>query len=354
MFQAFGLTTHIQSNRRRSVLLLAGLFLLVYLLTFALALLERGLGLGLSGGAGDTLPETLVLAWGDLLRLLPWVSLAAAAWVALAYRAHGLLIDLVTGARGIERRDDPRLYHLLESLCIARGLTVPRLKIIETDAPNAFASGLNQRQYTITVTRGLLDRLDDREVEAVLAHELTHIRNEDVRLMVVAGVIAGIVTMTGELVFRGLDGGRWRLGSGGSSGGSSSSKRKGGGAAGAVIVALLVIAVAWALSLILRFALMRSREFLADAGAVELTKNPDALISALRKIEGKGEIDGVPSSVMEMCLDNPRSGFADLLSSHPTIPERIDALARFAGGQAPAVPAPVPADPLGAPVATAT
>jgi heat shock protein HtpX len=353
MFQAFGLYTHIQSNRRRSVLLLVGLFLLVYLLTFGMALLERGLGLGLSDGAADTVQETLRLAFGDLLRLLPWVSLAAGAWVALAYRAHGLLIDLVTGARGVTRADDPRLYHLLESLCIARGLTVPKLKIIETDTPNAFASGLNQRQYAITLTRGLLDRLDDREVEAVLAHELTHIRNEDVRLMVVAGVIAGIVSFVGELVFRGLDGGRWRLASGSSSSGSSSSsKRKGGGAAGAVMVALVIIAVAWALSLVLRFALMRSREFLADAGAVELTKNPDALISALRKIEGKGEIDGVPSSVMEMCLDNPRSGFADLLSSHPTIPERIDALVRYAGGQAPAAPA--LADALAPPAVPAT
>ncbi len=356
MFQAFGLYTHIQSNRRRSVVLLAGLFLLIYLLTFGLALLERGLGLGLSSGAAGTVAETIALAWGDLLRVLPWVSLAAAAWVALAYRAHGFLIDLVTGARSIERADNPRLYHLLESLCIARGLSVPRLKLIETDAPNAFASGLDERQYTITVTRGLLDRLDDREVEAVLAHELTHIRNEDVRLMVVAGVIAGIVSMTGELVFRGLDGGRWRLFSGSPSGRSSgsSSKRKGGGAAGAVILALVVIAVAWALSLVLRFALMRSREFLADAGAVELTKNPDAVISALRKIEGKGEIDGVPSSVMEMCLDNPRSGFADLLSSHPTIQERIDALVRYAGGRAPLSTAPALPDPLGPPVAPAT
>jgi heat shock protein HtpX len=101
------------------------------------------------------------------------------------------------------------------------------------------------------------------------------------------------------------------------------------------VIGLLVIAVAWALSLVLRFALMRSREFLADAGAVELTKNPDALISALRKIEGRGELEGVPSSVMEMCLDNPRSGFADLLSSHPTIDERVDALVRYAGGHMP-------------------
>ena len=333
MFQAFGLYTHIQSNRRRSVVLVVGLFLLVYVLAFGLALTERGLGLGLSSGAAETVADTLILAWRDLLRLSPWVTVATLIWVAIAYRAHGVLIDLVTGARGVERADEPRLYHLLESLCISRGLTVPRLKVIEVATPNAFASGLNERQYTITVTRGLLDKLDDREVEAVLAHELTHIRNEDVRLMVVAGVVAGIVSMVGEIIFRGA---RIRHSGGSSSSGSSNSRKKGrGGAAGAVVIGLLVIAVAWALSLVLRFALMRSREFLADAGAVELTKNPDALISALRKIEGRGELEGVPSSVMEMCLDNPRSGFADLLSSHPTIDERVDALVRYAGGHMP-------------------
>ncbi|HEY8579603.1 MAG TPA: M48 family metalloprotease, partial [Beijerinckiaceae bacterium] len=97
--------------------------------------------------------------------------------------------------------------------------------------------------------------------------------------------------------------------------------------------ALLIVAAAWALSLMIRLALSRSREYLADAGSVELTKNPDAMIAALRKIEGKGEIAGAPSGVMEMCLDNPRSGFADLFSSHPSIEDRVSALTRYAGGR---------------------
>jgi heat shock protein HtpX len=123
---------------------------------------------------------------------------------------------------------------------------------------------------------------------------------------------------------------RW---SGGSSG---STKRRGGGAAlAAVAVALTAIALAWFLSIVIRFALMRSREFLADAGAVELTKNPDALISALLKIDGRGELDGVPSGIMEMCVDNPRSGFADLFATHPSIEKRVEALVRYAGGRRP-------------------
>ena len=100
----------------------------------------------------------------------------------------------------------------------------------------------------------------------------------------------------------------------------------------AILVAVALIVLAWFLSLVVRFALSRSREFLADAGAVELTKNPDAMISALRKIENRGELDGATSAVMEMCIDNPREGFADLFATHPSIDARIRALVKFAGG----------------------
>jgi heat shock protein HtpX len=206
---------------------------------------------------------------------------------------------------------------------------------METDALNAFASGLNQRQYAISVTRGLLDRLDDAEVEAVLGHELTHIRNGDVRMMVIAVVIAGVVSFFAEMFFRMMfhSGLRWRGRSGDSGGGGD---RKGsGGVFLAIIIAVVLIAVAWALSIVIRFALSRSREYLADAGAVELTKNPDAMIVALRKIEGRGELEGSTSAVMEMCLDNPRSGFVDLFATHPSIEKRIAALISFAGGHDP-------------------
>src|SRR5205085_6773043 len=99
-----------------------------------------------------------------------------------------------------------------------------------------------------------------------------------------------------------------------------------GGAMAAVLIALALIAVAWFLSIFIRFALSRQREFLADAGSVELTKNPDAMVSALRKIENRGELEGATSAVMEMCVDNPRSGFADLFSTHPSIDRRVAAL----------------------------
>jgi heat shock protein HtpX len=232
----------------------------------------------------------------------------------------------------VTRQDEPRLYNLLENLCISRGITMPKLKVMESDALNAFATGLSEKQYSITVTTGLLARLDDPEIEAVLGHELTHLRNGDVRLLIVAVIIAGVISFFAEIVFRALfqGGFNWR----GSRRGGDGDRGK-GGAMAAILIALVLIAVAWLLSIVIRFALSRQREFLADAGSVELTKNPDAMISALRKIEGRGELEGATSAVMEMCVDNPRSGFADLFSTHPPIDSRVEALVKFAGGHDP-------------------
>lgn len=351
MLPAFGLYTHIQANRRKSLALVVGLFLLVYVLAFAFALLFRAFEIG-PPAPGGALQDYLRAALGDLLWLSPVVTAAAASWVFVASKFHQAIIDALTGSGAVAREDDPRLWNLLENLCIARGLAVPRLKVMESERLNAFATGLNEKQYAITVTRGLLAQLNDAELEAVLAHELTHIRNEDVRMMVRAVIIAGAISFFGELVFRWLDlMPRW----GGSSRRSESrseSKGKGGGAFLAILIALALIAIAWALSLVIRFALSRSREYLADAGSVELTKNPDAMISALTKIAGKGELEGVPSGLMEMCVDNPRSGFADLFATHPSIEDRIDALVRYAGGRRPEAEPPEPPQRAGIAVST--
>jgi len=323
---AYGLYTHIQKNRRRSVALLIGLFFLVYLLTFAGALLGRAFT-----QEGALLDYLIARAWGDMIVAAPIATVGTAIWILFAYKFHQSLIDALTGGHEVSRAEQPRLYNLLENLCISRGIPMPKLKVMESPALNAFATGMNEKQYSITVTTGLLDRLDDAETEAVLAHELTHIRNGDVRMMVIAVIIAGVISFVAELFFRIMfrSGARW----GGSSGGSSSNKK--GGAGAAILIAIVIIAVAWALSIVIRFALSRAREFLADAGAVELTKNPDAMIMALRKIEGRGELPGVTSSVMEMCVDNPREGFADLFATHPSIESRVEALVNNAGGRDP-------------------
>src|SRR3979411_2519940 len=291
---AYGLYTHIQSNKRRSVALLIGLFFLVYLLVYAGALVAEAMSYQAS------LQYLLRKAWFDLIAAAPYATVGTIIWIVIAYYFHQSMIDAITGGREVTRKEEPRLYNLLENLCISRGITMPGLKVMESDALNAFATGMNEKQYAITVTTALLARLDDPEVEAVLGHELTHIRNGDVRMLVVAVIIAGVVSFFAELVFRILLQGRWGFGRG-----SSSREGKGGGGI-AIVIAIALIALAWLLSIVIRFALSRSREFLADAGSVELTKNPDALISALRKIEGRGELAGATSAVREMWVDNPR------------------------------------------------
>ena len=344
---AYGLYTHIASNRFRSMLLLAGLFMLVYVLVFAGALVAEVLIDG-----NRTVAFYLSHAFQDLKVAAPVATVVAAAWTVIAYFFHQSMIDAVTGGHAVTRQEEPRLYNLLENLCISRGITMPKLKIMESPALNAFAAGLNPRQYSITVTTGLLEALDDREIEAVLGHELTHIRNGDVQLMVVAVIIAGVVGFFGELFFRLFTNFSWSSGSGGSwssgsssrsSSSSSDSKSSGGGAIIVIIIAIVLIVVAWLLSQVVKLALSRSREYLADAGSVELTKDPDAMISALRKIEGRGELPGATSAVMELCVDNPREGFADLFATHPSVQSRVDALVKFAGGRDPG-PLPAPAD----------
>jgi heat shock protein HtpX len=198
---------------------------------------------------------------------------------------------------------------------------------------NAFASGLHEGQYSVTVTTGLLDALDDKELEAVLAHEMTHVINRDVRLMVIASIFAGIITLLAQVIYRSI----WWVGAGG---GDRRDRRGGGGQFLFILIALAIAAVGYILAIVVKMAISRKREFLADAGAVELTKDPDAMISALQKISGHSEIHA-PESIRAMFLDDHDEGVMGLFATHPPIGARIDALVRYAGGrvQEPAAPA---------------
>src|SRR5579871_4298719 len=346
---AYGLYTHIAANKTRSMLLLGGLFVLVYVMVYAGALIAEVLSYG--GAPAD---YYLAAAARDLIKAFPFATGGTLLWIAIAYFFHQRIVDAVTGGEDVTRQQQPRLYNLLENLCISRGIAMPKLKIVESEALNAYATGLNQRQYAVTVTTGLLNALNDQEIEAVLGHELTHIRNGDVQMMVIAVIIAGVVGFFAELFFRSFTNFGYYGGYGGFGRGSWSSSRSsssdndrrssGGGAIFVIIIAVALIALAWALSQMVRLALSRSREFLADAGSVELTKNPDAMISALRKIENRGELPGATSAIMELCLDNPREGFSDLFATHPSVDARVQALVKFAGGRDPG-PIALPSDP---------
>lgn len=364
MSGAYGLYSHIQSNKTRSTILLAALFVPIYLIAL---LVSAPLSVFFIPALGVPLGEPALWVMAFLSVVL--AGAITGAWVWIGYRSHQSMIDRATGACDVDRKDEPELYNLLENLCLSRGIVMPRLQVIETDALNAYATGMNDAQYRVAVTRGLMETLGKDEMEAVLAHELTHIRNGDVRMMVVAVVIVGALALATEMLAAWLAYEQSRVGSGAprrareprrqpdpfktsrsrdpfklnsrdpfgrgtrkrdNSVSSSSSERNN------VAAAMLMLAIVWlvkTVSLLFRLALSRSREFLADAGAVELTKNPDALIRALRKIEGNSEMPGVPSGIMDMCIDKPGGWSGDLFSTHPSIERRIKMLVEVAGGR---------------------
>lgn len=370
MSGAYGLYSHIESNKTRSTILLAALFVPIYL--FAL-LVSAPLSVFVTPALG--VPPGEPALWMIAILSVVLAGAITGTWVWIGYRSHQSMIDRATGAYDVDRKEEPELYNLLENLCLSRGIVMPRLQIVETDALNAYATGMNDAQYRIAVTRGLMETLEKDEMEAVLAHELTHIRNGDVRMMVVAVVIVGALTFATEMLAAWVAYERSRMGSGGGNGtprrtraprrppdpfktrrprdpfktnsrnpfGRPSRRRDSSGSSSSgdgdnIFLALLMLGIVWmakTVSLLFRLALSRSREFLADAGSVELTKNPDALIRALRKIEGNSEIPGVPSGIMDMCIDKPGGWFGDLFSTHPSIERRIKMLVEVAGGRDP-------------------
>lgn len=322
MLAAAGLRTHIWNNNLKSLALMAGFPLLLLGLTYAGALLAAAY----SGGAGAGLAAEQATALRWTMSAAPFVILAALIWFGIAWLSHQAIIDAATGARPVSREAEPELYNLLENLCISRGMPMPSLRIIETEAMNAYASGLSEKRAAVTVTRGLMNRLDRDELEAVLAHELTHVINRDVRLLVIAVIFVGIISFTAEILARGLFRGSL-VRAGGARRGRS------GNAGVLILIAVAVVAIAYALALVIRFAMSRSREYMADAGAVELTKNPDAMIGALEKISGRTAIEEAPREVRQMFLHDDATAFAGLFATHPPIDKRIEALVAFAGGR---------------------
>ena len=320
MIEAYGLRTHVWNNNLRSIFLLIFFPILLLFLAFAFTLLWTEFTSNL------TTAEGLAYALSTMPRVAPVAIGAAGGWFAIAFLGHQAMIDMATKSKSMTISEEPRAYRLLENLSISRGQITPKLKIIETPAMNAFASGIRNKNYTVTLTRGLMNNLDDEELEAVIAHELSHIQHKDVRLLIIAVIFVGIFAFIGENMVRGIF--RTNLPR------SNHHRRSGGGNAGALIFfAIAIIGISYLLAMLTRFALSRKREYMADAGAVSLTKNPDAMIRALQKISGKAELSGMPAEIKEMAFENPRIGLAGMFATHPPIEKRIEALIKYAGGR---------------------
>ena len=258
----------------------------------------------------------------QFLSIIPMVLIGVAIWFVISYFFHTQMIQMATHSEPLERRDNKRVYNLTENLCMSVGMPMPKLYIIESDALNAFASGINEKTFAVTLTRGIINTLNDEELEGVIAHELTHIRNRDVRLLIVTIVFVGIFATIADFALRML--------LNGSMSSSRSRKNDKGGGALVLLIILLVAGAIYFLSILFKLALSRSREYMADAGAVELTRNSLALASALKKISGHSTIREVQNDeVKELFIDYKAQGFFSLFATHPPIEKRIQVLEQY-------------------------
>ena len=310
----FGLYSQIRKNNANSVLLLI-LFPLVFLGLTWLFFFFTSIGL-------EHEQLGLIDVNRSFLSTIPWITIGVIIWFIIAWFSHTAIINSATDSRPLERNENKRVYNLVENLCISTGMQMPKVNIIEDDSLNAFASGINSKTYSVSLSRGIIDKLEDDELEAVIAHELTHIRNRDVRLLIISIVFVGIFGFITEMLFRSL-----RFGSLGRG------KKQGGG----IFIALLLALLGYLLASLFRFALSRKREYLADAGSAELTRRPLSLASALRKVSADSTIEAVKrKDVAQMFIENPQEteekskfSFANLFATHPPIEKRIQLLKQY-------------------------
>ncbi|MFY7990050.1 MAG: M48 family metallopeptidase [Fluviicola sp.] len=295
-----GLHEQIRTNNFRSTLILAGFPILVLAAVYAFFFFTMG--------GVDRMQDVNK----QFLITIPFVIGGVGIWFLIAYYANAAMIRFATKSRPLERKENMRVYNLTENLCISVGMKMPQLYVIDTPVLNAFASGIDEKSYAVTLTTGIIDALDDRELEGVIAHELTHIRNKDVRLLIITIIFVGIFSFLMEVLFRNL---LW-------GGGRKRDKND----TPIILIALLITVVAYALSLVFKFALSRKREYLADAGAVEMTRNSMAMASALRKISGNSELDSVKSDDVKQLFIEHKSSLMGMFATHPPIEKRIAVL----------------------------
>ncbi|MGF1636376.1 MAG: M48 family metallopeptidase [Cyclobacteriaceae bacterium] len=314
MSKYIGIQSQIRNNNTKSIVLLLGFPMLVLAGVYAfLYFTTRQEGYTDVDYVNST-----------FLSSVPGVLIAVAIWFFIAFFFHSKMISSAAGSKPLERKENMRVYNLVENLCISKGMKMPKVNIIEDGALNAFASGINEKTYTVTLTRGIMEKLNDEELEGVIAHELMHIRNKDVRLLIICIIFVGIFSFIAQILFRNmLYGGMRRR--------QSKDNNK------MLLIAMIIALVAFLLSMLFRFAISRKREYMADSGAAEMTKKPWALASALRKISGNHQVKTVKSDdVAEMFIENRPdksagaiSAITGLFATHPPIEKRIKILEQF-------------------------
>lgn len=289
--------TNIESNKRETVIIMIGFIAVISVLGWFV---------------GEYFFEGSGLPFIGLALLFSGISSF------ISYYNSDTIVLAVSGAKAITHADNPYLYHLVENLCIGAGLTVPRVYMIEDTAMNAFATGRDPQHAVICVTSGIVQRLEKVELEGVLAHELSHIGNYDIRLMSIVSVLVGTITLVADWLTRGVFyGGGRRKGSGNNAGGVL------------LFIGIILVILSPVIAALIKLAISRNREYLADSSAAMLTRYPLGLANALKKLAMDTEVlEAANGATAHLYITNPiRSGlgglFANAFSTHPPIEDRI-------------------------------
>ena len=298
-------------NRRNTLLLLV-------VLTGLAALFGYLIGWVLEGQLTDTVA---MVSYTGLVAAAVMAS-ASVIWSGISLAFGSRMVLAMADAKPIEKADAPQLFNVVEEMSIAAGVPMPKVMVMEVDALNAFATGTSTSNAAIVVTRGLLDTLNREELQGVIGHEMGHIANLDTRYMTIVGVTVGLIALVASMILRTLQWGSY------SSSRGSSDRKSSGGSAFLIIVLLVVAVLAPIAAKAVQMAVSRQREYLADATSVQFTRNPDGLISALKKLEAAAKpFPGVSNATQHLFIVNPMqrvtADTSALMATHPDIEARI-------------------------------
>ena len=289
---------HISSNKKKTYLIVFGFIAFITFLGYIIGLI--------SGGQTYGVP------------IMTFAFLFSGFSSFFSYYFSDKMVLAIAGAKKIKKEELPKLYGMVENLCIGAGVKkIPGLYVIEDTAPNAFATGRDPDHSSIAITSGLLQKLDKRELEGVLAHELSHIKNYDIRLMTITAILVGTVTLVANILLHSNFGGN----------------RNNKGAGGIILVGFVLALLSPIIAELIKLAVSRSREYLADASASLITRDPEALANALKKISSDKEaLEVANEATAHMYISNPLKKninsdfFANLFNTHPPVHERIKRL----------------------------
>ncbi|MBN1299539.1 MAG: M48 family metallopeptidase [Actinobacteria bacterium] len=300
---------NIASNRRKTVLII--ILFIAFITAFGFAI-------------GYYLDYRFGISSGYSIIVMIFAFILAVILSFGSYYYSDKIVLQITGARQVSKEEQPRLYYMVEGLSMAAGLPMPKIYVLEEPGMNAFATGRNPSNSVVALTRGLINNLDDNELKGVIAHELSHIKNYDILLGAIIIVLVGMVTIISNIIFRSFIFGGGRR---------SSSKSTGGGIFNIIflVIGLALIILSPIIAMIIRLAVSRQREYLADSNGALITRYPAGLANALKKINIYSEVKKANNATEHMFIASPfgketKSFFSGLFNTHPPVSERIKRL----------------------------